>query len=122
MSIGPNMACSQCGARPYPELSLPDVVRQTYDLRKGRGGWRCELCPRPRAPKRQKSEFTFIRAEVLLGELARLIANMKVAVVEDDEVTVDKDQRSEALELVESVQTIVAKLKSGVDSREPDVA
>jgi hypothetical protein len=38
---GAGIKCCVCGARPYPELSLPEVVPQTYDLMKIRGRWRC---------------------------------------------------------------------------------
>jgi hypothetical protein len=34
MTIGPEIKCVVCGARPWPELSLPEVVRQDFDLMK----------------------------------------------------------------------------------------
>jgi hypothetical protein len=29
-----NIACTVCGARPFPELALPEIVRQDFDLLK----------------------------------------------------------------------------------------
>jgi hypothetical protein len=60
VSRGPNIACCRCGARPYPELGLPETVRETFDLIKlklvmrdggkwwtpadeNEGQWFCEL-------------------------------------------------------------------------------
>jgi hypothetical protein len=34
VTIGPDIKCFACGARPYPSLSLPEVVRSTFDLLK----------------------------------------------------------------------------------------
>jgi hypothetical protein len=50
---GAKIACVRCGARPWPELALPEIVRQTFDLLRlddqarpaespAPGNWHCE--------------------------------------------------------------------------------
>jgi hypothetical protein len=116
--IGANIACCECGARPFPELGPPGT-RQSFDLRKALDGWHCEQ--HPAAPRVKKSrsdvakDFSFEQVETLLGELAGKVANLEADIDEDvfgEKVAeVDEQERGEALELIDSIQTAVGTLK-----------
>ena len=117
LRIGAGIACSECSARPFPELG-PAGTRQTFDLRKVRGQWRCELHQPPPLKKKQddrEKDFSFERVETLLGELAGIVANLSASIVKDlfdDKVAqVDEGGRDEALELIADIQAIVVRLK-----------
>jgi hypothetical protein len=101
LRIGAGIACSECGARPFPELG-PAGTRQTFDLRKVRGQWRCELHQPPPLKKKQddrEKDFSFERVETLKD------------LFDDKVAQVDEGGRDEALELIADIQAIVARLK-----------
>jgi hypothetical protein len=72
--IGANIRCIECGARPYPELALPAVVREEFDLIKLKpngapadandsdGRW---YCPQHRKPKIKAAKAARPRPSVI---------------------------------------------------------
>jgi hypothetical protein len=84
MSEGAGIKCAVCSARPYPELSLPAVVRQCDDLMKVGDRWFCDLhrpAQPPRKPRPPALPFTAklkaIRTE--LGAIARRVETQDIS-------------------------------------------
>jgi hypothetical protein len=111
---GANIACRECGARPFPELG-PSGTRQTFQLHNGPDGWRCEQHPAARAPAKKESASSLEQIKTLLSELAGKVANLDADIVEDvfgkDVAEVDETEQGEALELIDRIQTAVTKLR-----------
>jgi hypothetical protein len=119
MNPNPNerveIKCIECGARPYPELSLPEVVRQDFDLLKNDGQWRCSQHRKIKkirvegdeAKTRSKKSSPSIAAiddvASVLGRLSDVIAN---ADFEDGETGAAADS------LVDEAQALLAQLRS----------
>jgi hypothetical protein len=130
MTIGAIIACFDCGARPYPELSLPRIVRADFDLHKESDGlWRCSQHRKAKAPRvcdpAPANGKPLDQLEGALGELGRLIANFDVDIFEgpeSDDVSgeVDEQQQTAALELVGRATWLIQQLKDAASaSRTP---
>jgi hypothetical protein len=100
-------------------LSLPEIVRQTYQLARAGGEWRCEEHPAEQLEKTRGEggkASGLDRVAATLGELERVIADMGAEFVDngsgENRAQVDEDDQARALELVGGLQTIVARLQS----------
>jgi hypothetical protein len=85
--LSANIFCRVCGARPYPELSLPEVVRQDFDLKKVGGEWRCSKHRVKAAPANKKAAPADERRVAREGDAERIqrIFDELAARIDDDE-------------------------------------
>ena len=58
MSNGAGIKCSCCGARPHPELSLPEIVREDFDLLKIDGRWLCSEHRPEKLPRKPRVKLS----------------------------------------------------------------
>jgi hypothetical protein len=71
-SEGAHIACCVCGARPYPELALPQAVPECFDLIKIGDKWGC---PKHRPVKAQRApEKGVDKISAAVEALARYVA------------------------------------------------
>jgi hypothetical protein len=121
MNLNPNegagIKCVECGARPYPEIALPEIVRQDFDLRKIGDEWRCSQHRKIKkvkgdgdeaeTPSKGKKSLSRINAvddlESALGKLSHHIANAGFEDVEDESV---------ADALVDEAQALLMRLRA----------
>jgi hypothetical protein len=96
-------------------LSLPQVVRQDFDLLKV-GGRLC--CSRHRNVKiktaHPPSLLVPAQLESFLGELGRLVANMDAEILEDEDnvsAKLGENDREAGLELIDRTSALVGRLR-----------
>ena len=58
MSEGAGIKCAACSARPYPELSLPEIVRENFDLLKINGQWFCSEHRSEKSPRKLRMKLS----------------------------------------------------------------
>jgi hypothetical protein len=111
-----NIFCVVCGARPYPELSLPEAVRQDFDLRKGGDGlWRCSQHRKAKAPRvcepATANGKPLDQLENALGGLRRLVFDLDDEDTSEDAMLLLLANRQTALGLVDHAAGLIEQLK-----------
>jgi hypothetical protein len=97
-SEGASIKCAVCGSRPFPELALPQVVPECFDLIKIGGVWGCPE-HRPAKPKRARRPKTEV--EALLAKLGRLVAGLDAQNLDSEH------EQDDAKELIEKIGALV---------------
>jgi hypothetical protein len=106
---GAHIRCHACGARPFAsEWGLAPGL-ETFNLIKVGDLWGCakHRLPAPAAavtPRRRRAADASEQVEDLLGKLTRLVERMRGEIV-NGKVTVDEDQREDALALIGRLET-----------------
>jgi hypothetical protein len=96
-----NIFCVECGARPFPELALPEIVREDFDLLKIRGDYRCREHRDAAIATKAKPATKWDKLESQLVELGRFVADMEL----------NENDRATALELIDRADDIIARLR-----------
>jgi hypothetical protein len=103
-SEGAGVKCHSCGSRPFAAAWGLPLSLECFDLIKANGKWGC---PAHRVAKPKRADSTG-GAEALLNELAEVIDNLDVEIIEDslDEgsAQISEKGRERALKLVANIK------------------
>jgi hypothetical protein len=105
MSEGAGIRCIVCHARPYPELSLPEIVREDFTVHRGKDGeWRCSRHSKikPAVDKLTAAD----RKSAALADAAGVIENALTDLFE----LVGRDNDDEAGALIEEAKRALETL------------